>query len=142
MESNISVNNQDDKIIVYVDMCADLFHYGHVNLLKAAKNLGDILIVGIHSDSTIESYKRTPIMNMKERISVVEACKYVDEVIPDAPLVITQKYIMDNNINIIVHAHPESENEKYNFMYKIPYELGIFRRLEYTADIINRLKNL
>jgi cytidyltransferase-like protein len=128
-------------------MCADLFHYGHVNLLKAAKKLGDILIVGIHSDSTIESYKRKPIMNMKERITVVEACKYVDEVIPDEPLVITQKYIMDNNINVVAHAHQESENKKYSYMYKIPYELGIFRRLEYTdtistTDIINRLKNL
>ena len=128
-------------------MCADLFHYGHVNLLKAAKKLGDILIVGIHSDSTIESYKRKPIMNMKERITVVEACKYVDEVIPDAPLVITQKYIMDNNINVVAHAHQESENKKYSYMYKIPYELGIFRRLEYTdnistTDIINGLKNL
>ena len=128
-------------------MCADLFHYGHVNLLKDAKKLGDILIVGIHSDSTIESYKRKPIMNMKDRITVVEAYKYVDEVIPDAPLVITQKYIMDNNINVVAHAHQESENKKYSYMYKIPYELGIFRRLEYTdnistTDIINGLKNL
>ena len=128
-------------------MCADLFHYGHVNLLKAAKKLGDILIVGIHSDSTIESYKRKPIMNMKDRITVVEAYKYVDEVIPDAPLVITQKYIMDNNINVVAHAHQETKNKKYSYMYKIPYELGIFRRLEYTdnistTDIINGLKNL
>lgn len=50
---------------IYTDMCADLFHYGHVNLLKNAKQLvGEMgnLIVGIHSDKTIESYKRKPIM--------------------------------------------------------------------------------
>jgi len=81
---------------IYTDMCADLFHYGHVNLLKNAKQLvGDMgnLIVGIHSDKTIESYKRKPIMTMEERIAVVEACKFVDRVIPDAPLVITEDYI-------------------------------------------------
>ena len=55
-------------IKVYVDMCGDLFHYGHVNLLESAKKLGDYLLVGIHSDSTIESYKRKPILNMEERI--------------------------------------------------------------------------
>ena len=57
--------------IVYVDMCADLFHYGHVRILKNAKSLGNILVVGIHSNETIESYKRTPIMSMEERIELV-----------------------------------------------------------------------
>ena len=44
---------------IYTDMCADLFHWGHVNMLKRAKGLGDKLIVGIHSDEAIKSYKRT-----------------------------------------------------------------------------------
>ena len=47
--------------IIYCDMVADLFHYGHVNFLKRCKQLGDYLIVGIHSDSDVESYKRKPI---------------------------------------------------------------------------------
>lgn len=130
---------------IYVDMCADLFHFGHVNLLKRAKNLGDNLIVGIHSDKTIEIYKRTPIMNMEQRIAVVEACKYVDTVIPNAPLSITEEYIRSNNIDIVAHAHYESEDEKYNFMYKVPSDMGIFIRLDYTPSIstthiINKLK--
>ena len=44
---------------VYLDMCADLFHWGHVNMLKNAKSMGDRLVVGIHSDETIRSYKRS-----------------------------------------------------------------------------------
>ena len=84
-------------------------------------------------------------MNMNERIKVVEACKYVDEVIPDAPLVITEEYLKKHNINLVIHGHSEEENEKYNFMYKIPYELGIFKRVGYTegistTEIIQRLK--
>ena len=51
--------------VIYVDMCGDIFHYGHVRFLEKAKQLGDILLVGIHSDKTIESYKRTPIFTME-----------------------------------------------------------------------------
>jgi cytidyltransferase-like protein len=131
---------------VYLDMCADLFHWGHVNMLKNAKAMGDKLIVGIHSDETIRSYKRDPIMNMKERIMVVEACKYVDNVVPDAPLVITEEYIKKHNIGLVIHGHSEEENEKYNFMYNIPHKMGIFKRVEYTegistSEIIKRLKD-
>lgn len=130
---------------VYVDMCADLFHFGHVIFLKNAKTLGTKLLVGIHSDKTIESYKRKPIMNMDERILVVSACKYVDDVISDAPIVITEDYIKKHSIDIVAHAHSLEEDDKYNFMYNIPHKLGIFNRLEYTktistTQIIERLK--
>ena len=40
---------------VYVDMVADLFHYGHVNFLRQAKSHGDFLLVAVHSDETVES---------------------------------------------------------------------------------------
>jgi len=131
---------------VYIDMCGDLFHYGHVNLLKEAKSLGDFLIVGVHSDETIKSYKRTPVMIMNERIKVIESCKYVDKVIPNAPLVINEEYIKGYNIDILEHEHNILEHDKYIFMYDIPYKLGIFRRLDYTnsistTDIINRIKS-
>ena len=132
-------------VTYYLDMCADLFHWGHVDLLEKTKNMCDVLLVGIHSDDTIKSYKRIPIMNMDERIKVVSACKYVDKVIPDAPIVITEEYIKKYNIDMVIHAHKEEENEKYNFMYKIPHEMGIFKRLDYsegisTTDIIERVK--
>ena len=47
--------------IVYVDMVGDLFHYGHVEILRRAKEKGDKLIVGVHSDETVMEYKRKPI---------------------------------------------------------------------------------
>ena len=59
---------------VYVDMVADLFHYGHANFLRQAKQFGDHLIVGIHSDEVVKEYKRTPILNMKERVDTVSSC--------------------------------------------------------------------
>ena len=70
---------------VYADMVADLFHYGHVEFLKKARELGDYLIVGIHADEILEDYKRKPILTMEERIISVAGCRYVDEVLPSAP---------------------------------------------------------
>ena len=74
---------------------------------------------------------------MEERIIVVEACKYVDGVISDAP-VITEDYIKKHNIDIVAHAHSLEDEDKYNFMYDIPHKLGIFKRLEYSKTISTR----
>ena len=124
-------------------MTADLFHYGHVNFLKNASLVGDQLIVGIHSDKVVEEYKRTPIMTMNERIAVVAAVKYVDEVIPDAPLLIDEKWIKKHDIDMIVHGD-DWEISKLQNIYKIPIEMGIFKTIPHTpsistTDIIKRL---
>lgn len=71
--------------IGYTTGTFDLFHSGHVNFLRMAKELcGDngILIVGVTSDElgTLEKNK-TPIISLKDRMAVVEACRYVDKVV-------------------------------------------------------------
>lgn len=129
---------------IYVDMVGDLFHINHINLIKEAKKFGKYLIVGVHSDSDVESYKCTPILTMEERIGVIESCKYVDKVIPNAPLVITKEYLDENNIDLVVHAHNEDEIEKYNFMYNEIIKLEKFKRIDYhdgvsTTNIKNKI---
>ena len=119
-------------IIVYVDMVADLFHVGHVEFLRRAKEHGDILKVGIHNDKTVESYKRQPIMNMKERISVVESCKYVDEVIPDAPLVVSRDYLESHNVDIVIHPTGLTEESKTMMYGQILDKLKV---IDYTDGI-------
>jgi cytidyltransferase-like protein len=49
---------------------ADLFHYGHVNFLRTARKHGDYLLVEIHSDEVVRTYKRAPVLSMDERIAV------------------------------------------------------------------------
>ena len=49
---------------VYVDMVADLFHYGHVELLRQARALGDYLLVGVHADDAVLAHKRKAILTM------------------------------------------------------------------------------
>lgn len=60
----------------------DLFHIGHLNILKRAKEMCEHLIVGVSTDELVLSYKqKTPAIPFDERIAIVEAIKYVDEVI-------------------------------------------------------------
>jgi cytidyltransferase-like protein len=119
---------------VYVDMVADLFHYGHAEFLRRARELGDELVVGIHSDATAESYKRAPMMTMPERVQVVEACRYVDEVVPDAPLEVTRDWIERHRIDLVVHGD-DLDHEQEAAMYAVPASMGILRTVPYTPGI-------
>lgn len=70
-------------IIGYVSGAWDMFHIGHLNLIKRAKAHCDFLIVGVNTDRRIiEQKNRAPIFSYKERAAIVESCKYVDKVIP------------------------------------------------------------
>ena len=120
--------------VIYVDMCGDIFHYGHVRFLEKAKQLGDILLVGIHSDKTIESYKRTPIFTMEERIEIVKANKWVTKVIENAPLYITEEYIKKHNIDIIAIPSNRTQ-EEIQKMCIIPYNKNMLRFIDYTEEI-------
>lgn len=61
----------------------DLFHIGHLNILKKAKEQCEYLIVGVSTDENVLSYKKkTPVIPFEERIAIVEALKYVDEAVP------------------------------------------------------------
>lgn len=71
--------------IVYVGMSADLVHPGHLNILKKAAELGDV-VVGLLTDQAIASYKRVPFMTFEQRKIVVENIKGVSKVIPQTTL--------------------------------------------------------
>lgn len=119
---------------VYVDMVADLFHHGHVRFLERARELGDVLVVGVHSDETVASYKRTPILTMEERIASVRGCRFADEVIADAPLVVSREWIARHDIDLVVHAD-DFDQAMFDRLYAAPIEMGIFRTVPYTSGI-------
>ena len=73
------MSNKD--IIVYVDGVFDLFHSGHIEFLKKAKSLGSYLIAGVISDENCQSYKRKPIIELDNRLIMIENTKIVDKVI-------------------------------------------------------------
>lgn len=65
----------------------DLFHIGHLNILKSAKKQCDYLIVGVSTDDLVKEYKaKTPIIPYEERAAIVESIRYVDKVIPQTTM--------------------------------------------------------
>lgn len=72
-----------DYKVGYTTGVYDLFHVGHLNILKRAKDQCEHLIVGVSTDELVQSYKhKTPIIPFAERIEIVKAIRYVDEAIP------------------------------------------------------------
>lgn len=127
------------KIKVVADMTADLFHSGHVNLLKNARlHFGENnvhLTVALHTDEQILSYKsKRPVMDFECRKAVLLSCKYVDSVMT-APDDFDEHFI--NQFDFLVHGDDLlnwSEELKYrwynvviaqNKLITVPYTQGI-----------------
>ena len=125
-------------------MVADLFHYGHMNFLRQARKHGDFLLVGVHADEAVMVYKRRPIFSMEERVASVEGCRWVDEVVPNAPLTIDREWIEKHSIDLVMHGDDFSSDLE-RLCYKTPMEMGIYRTISYTegistTEIISRIK--
>ena len=68
--------------IGYTQGTFDMFHIGHLNLLKHAKEYCDILIVGINADALVQEYKhKTPVISQEERAEIMQSIRYVDNVV-------------------------------------------------------------
>ncbi len=86
------------KKVGFTCSCFDLFHAGHIMMLKESKSVCDYLIVGLQTDPTIDRpEKNKPIQSVFERYVQLEACKYVDEIVVYA----TEKDLLD-----ILHSYP------------------------------------
>ena len=133
---------------IYIDGIFDLFHRGHLESLKQAKNIDkDVyLIVGIIDDNTASEYKRKPIINQFDRAEIIKNIKIVDEIIESSPLVITREFIEENNIDLVVHGFANDNDwEKQQDFFKYLIENNKFKKINYydkisTTDIINNIK--
>jgi len=131
-------------INVYCCGVFDLCHVGHIKMFSNALEFGNRLIVGVHSDQEVASYKRTPIMTHDERCNAVKHCKFVSQVLPNANLNITKEDIENNNIHYVVCSEEyfSVPDDKY---YDVPRKMGILKQLPYckeisTSDLIKRVK--
>ena len=132
-------------IRIYTDMAADMFHVGHLNLIKRARSFGDYMIVGVDSDKDISNYKRSPIIEEEHRYSIVESCKYVDELIRDAPLIMTEEFLRKHKIDLVVrgddvteqHLKQQADPIRLGMMKYVPRTKGVS-----TSSIIKKIQNL
>lgn len=69
-------------ILGYTTGVFDLFHIGHVNLLRNAKGMCDKLVVGVTTDDLVSYKNKKSVISFEERMEVVRSCRYVDAVIP------------------------------------------------------------
>ncbi len=125
---------EEKTVRVYVDIVGDLFHSGHVEFFKKAKSFGNYLIVGVLADDVVEEYKRRPVISLKDRANVIEACKYVDEVIVAPPLRLTEEMIDALKIDYVVHGD-DFNKDLLEDQYGVALKKGIFRTVPYTPGI-------
>ena len=130
----------DGKVVVYADGIFDLFHRGHVEFLKNAKQFGDILIAGVESDALSTRAKRQPICKEEDRMAIVAACRYVDEVVLFCSDFVSEDFIREYQIDIVVHGDDDFHEE----FFRVPLKMGTMKyvpyyRLESTTRIIARV---
>ena len=123
---------------VYVGGTFDLFHYGHIELLRKCAQLGEV-VVALNTDAFTTKFKRKPIMTFDERKAVLESCMYVTEVVENVggeDSSITIKQVMPN---IIVHGDDwtgESYLKQMNLTQEFLDEHSIeIRYFPYTKSI-------
>ncbi len=142
-------NNLEEKKFLRVYCCGvfDLCHLGHMKLFEKISKSFDCpihLIVGIHSDETVRSYKRDPIVCEAFRVETVKLCKYVDEVWNNADLFVSDDFCIQNSIDCVIIGE-EYKGNKDSYWYWGPMKLGIHKYISRfeelsTSDIIKKIK--
>ncbi|KAK9989464.1 hypothetical protein SO802_029703 [Lithocarpus litseifolius] len=139
---------EERPVRVYADGIYDLFHFGHARALEQAKKLfpNTYLLVGCCNDELTHKYKGKTVMNEKERYESLRHCRWVDEVIPDAPWVLTQEFIDKHQIDYVAHdSLPYADaSGAGKDVYEFVKSIGKFKETKRTdgistSDIIMRI---
>ena len=108
-----------------------MFHIGHLNILKRAKEKCDYLIVGVSTDEVVESYKHhLPMIPYEQRAAIVAAIKYVDEVVPQTTMDKTE-FLKQRHFDVMFHGDEWKGTDLYNNYEKEFAKLGA--RIDYLS---------
>ena len=133
--SSISSQVSDNCDRIYIDGCWDIMHSGHFNAIRQAKMLGKTLVVGIHNDEEIFRNKGTSVMNNEERVAMIKACKWVDEVVENAPYSATLDWLDSVNCKYIAHGDDIAINCDGQDAYGLLKSAGRFKVIKRTEGI-------
>lgn len=113
MENNNNETPHKYKV-GYTTGVYDMFHIGHLNIIRRAKEQCDYLIVGVSTDENVQTYKhKTPVIPYEQRKAIVEAIRYVDQVVPQENMdkfAAWEKYHFD----AIFHGDDWKGSDMYN----------------------------
>ena len=113
------------KIIGYTTGVFDLFHIGHLNILKQAKEQCDYLIVGVSTDENVMNYKhKYPVIPFEQRAAIVSAIKYVDEVVPQTNMDKLEAW-RNIHFDILFHGDDWKNSSMYNDVIKKLSDVGV-----------------
>ena len=138
------------KIIGYTTGVFDMFHIGHLNILRQAKAKCDYLIVGVSTDEVVQMYKhKIPIINFMERMAIVGAIRYVDEVVPQTSMDKMEAW-RKLHFDVMFHGSDWKGSEMYNNIVAefekigvkvefLPHTEGVSSTM--LADLLHDLKD-
>lgn len=128
-------------IRVYADGVFDMFHHGHGRVLEQAKKAfpDAYLIAGVHNDEVVHAMKGPTVMTYNERMESMRQCKWVDEVMGDAPWKIEEDFIKMNNIDYVAHDADPYPAHGVSDLYEVPKRMGIFLPTQRTPAVSTSL---
>ncbi|XP_046852498.1 choline-phosphate cytidylyltransferase B-like isoform X2 [Xenia sp. Carnegie-2017] len=131
---------------IYMDGICDLFHSGHSKAFLQAKNMFENvhLLVGLCSDELTHKYKGFTVLSDEERYDAVSHCRYVDEIVRDAPWIVTPEHLKRYRIDFVAHDDLPYKSADHDDIYKEIKAMGRFlptQRTEgiSTSDLIARV---
>jgi len=109
---------------ILVDMSATLIHHGHVRLLRAAKQLGTVVVALTTDEEIVQKKGYRPELSYAERKEILEALKYVDEVVP-SPWLIDEAFLDRHRIDLLVHGHDNANPIRPERLLVLPRTEGV-----------------
>ncbi|KAJ7584936.1 cholinephosphate cytidylyltransferase [Mycena floridula] len=118
----------DRPVRIYADGVYDLFHFGHALQLRQAKlSFPSVyLLVGVCSDELVREHKSRSIMNHAERLEAARHCRWVDEVVAEAPWIIDQHFVDKYQIDYVAHDEDPYVAEGHDDVYGFVKSQGKF----------------
>jgi cytidyltransferase-like protein len=114
---------------IYMDGVFDLFHIGHLKAIETCSQLGNQVILGVTGDEDVAGHKQPPIVPESEQVAIVLALQHVDKVVCPCPLIVTEEFMEQIKIDLVVHGFANGANAKrQEAFFEIPMRFGKFQR--------------